>query len=837
MKISVYSKDNFLEDFIVDIEKYSRNNPYKFIYKDYLLFNVFQEDKKNILLAENSSLIFNNNKCKEVVLTEWDKIFYESLSFLFTEFSLDLFFPDNTLDTPFFEDTSFSQGVSSNIPKEIAFSIDFFEEKKEVEEKKEIVERVYSFDDNNQKNNSFSVVSPEKKDNITDLNELEKKEIVEKVYSFDDKNQKDDSLSVLSSEKKDNNTDLNESEKKEIESFFPEFFTDQSNPNDLQKNTSDLDEVKVESVENKEEVFSFQKKESEEEIPNIDQYQNSLNFNDLEKNNKEENFSFENKVPELDVPTFNQDKIYENNKEKSNFNEFELKSTTSDIFSIQNPEEKTSAVNNSFENVKSSTRVDNFFSLYRLKIFGEYAPFDYFVLSKDKISIGRNPICDIVLNDPEVSRKHLELYKTYEGYVVLDLSEGNAILFEGKYTNKVLLSSGVEFSIGSTTFKLEVKSSFLKEEESSLMPLLSDEDIQPIENKKDNKKKFPPVRIALIALVFIFIAQRFMPKKNKNIVEKSTPSEKVQNNDSSKKVTKEEEEFLSANYELAKHYLKEKMLSEAKEKIDSIKSINPTYKKIQSMEIVINDSLRKIQELELKKKLEEEAELIKQTISILAERLKESLNNKDYISVDILVQEILTKDPENLLALEAKDIVANFREEERLKIEKEERLEKEKNFLLEQIAPGKNYMVQGNYYKAILFFENFLLKPISIEDIRIELTTLLDESKEKLYAITMPLIQEGDLAFENRQFKKAYQVYQKILDKDPSLVDIIIKLDQLKVLIDDRIQDRYQKAILSESYGYLEESKQYFAEILDTTPENHVFYKKSEQKLLSYINN
>jgi tetratricopeptide (TPR) repeat protein len=254
------------------------------------------------------------------------------------------------------------------------------------------------------------------------------------------------------------------------------------------------------------------------------------------------------------------------------------------------------------------------------------------------------------------------------------------------------------------------------------------------------------------------------------------------------------------------------------------------------MEIVINDSLRKIQELDLKKKREEEAEIVKQTVSILAERLNESLKNKDYISVDILVQEILTKDPENLLALEAKDIIAEFKEQEREKAEKLELAEKERKYLLDKMAPGRNYMSQGNYYKAIMFFEDFLLKPISVEDIRVEVSGLLDESKEKLYAITMPLIQEADLAFENKQFKKSYETYEKILEKDPSLVDIIIKLGQLKSFIDHRIKDRYQKAILSESYGYLEESKQYFSEILDTTPEKHIFYKKSEQKLLSYIN-
>ena len=75
--------------------------------------------------------------------------------------------------------------------------------------------------------------------------------------------------------------------------------------------------------------------------------------------------------------------------------------------------------------------------------------------------------------------------------------------------------------------------------------------------------------IQIRKLVLIFLAQNFIPKKNKNVADSTVKKGEVQKNSSTKSVSKEEEEFLSANYELVKHYLKERMLSEAKEKIQN----------------------------------------------------------------------------------------------------------------------------------------------------------------------------------------------------------------------------------------------------------------------------
>ena len=55
-----------------------------------------------------------------------------------------------------------------------------------------------------------------------------------------------------------------------------------------------------------------------------------------------------------------------------------------------------------------------------------------FLLITDNITIGRDPMADISLNDPEVSRQHLQLTRTGSGYVLEDLGSTNGTFIDGK---------------------------------------------------------------------------------------------------------------------------------------------------------------------------------------------------------------------------------------------------------------------------------------------------------------------------------------------------------------------------------------------------------------------
>ena len=72
---------------------------------------------------------------------------------------------------------------------------------------------------------------------------------------------------------------------------------------------------------------------------------------------------------------------------------------------------------------------------------------------KDSLSLGREPECDVVLNDPAVSSRHARLLKDRDGWTLADLGSSNGTLVNGAEIQKVNLGTGDLIEIGGTTFK------------------------------------------------------------------------------------------------------------------------------------------------------------------------------------------------------------------------------------------------------------------------------------------------------------------------------------------------------------------------------------------------
>ncbi len=79
------------------------------------------------------------------------------------------------------------------------------------------------------------------------------------------------------------------------------------------------------------------------------------------------------------------------------------------------------------------------------------------VLSGSRVVIGRSREADIVLQDPNISRRHAELRRDEEGWQIVDLGSTNGIKVNGRRVDHQPLSPGDEIKIGVTdlTFELD----------------------------------------------------------------------------------------------------------------------------------------------------------------------------------------------------------------------------------------------------------------------------------------------------------------------------------------------------------------------------------------------
>jgi FHA domain-containing protein len=79
------------------------------------------------------------------------------------------------------------------------------------------------------------------------------------------------------------------------------------------------------------------------------------------------------------------------------------------------------------------------------------------VLSGTRAVLGRSRECDVVLNDPNVSRRHAELRRADSGWEIVDLGSTNGIKVNGRRRDRSQLEPGDRITLGLTdlTFELD----------------------------------------------------------------------------------------------------------------------------------------------------------------------------------------------------------------------------------------------------------------------------------------------------------------------------------------------------------------------------------------------
>jgi hypothetical protein len=71
-------------------------------------------------------------------------------------------------------------------------------------------------------------------------------------------------------------------------------------------------------------------------------------------------------------------------------------------------------------------------------------------LEAERTVIGRSKDCDIQIPDPNVSRRHAEVRRDGDDYVLVDLDSTNGVEVAGKRVKRLDLHDGSRFTIGST---------------------------------------------------------------------------------------------------------------------------------------------------------------------------------------------------------------------------------------------------------------------------------------------------------------------------------------------------------------------------------------------------
>src|SRR5688500_6746739 len=91
------------------------------------------------------------------------------------------------------------------------------------------------------------------------------------------------------------------------------------------------------------------------------------------------------------------------------------------------------------------------------------APKD-FRLREGTCTVGSGSQCDLVIEDPTVSRSHAEFTLVPEGVLVRDLGSRNGVFYVGQRISRAVLSPGTRLLLGAAPLSIELDPAHLDHE-------------------------------------------------------------------------------------------------------------------------------------------------------------------------------------------------------------------------------------------------------------------------------------------------------------------------------------------------------------------------------------
>ena len=79
------------------------------------------------------------------------------------------------------------------------------------------------------------------------------------------------------------------------------------------------------------------------------------------------------------------------------------------------------------------------------------------MLSGDRVVLGRSREADVVLDDPNVSRRHAEMRRDGERWSIADLGSTNGVKVNGRRVERAELDPGDEIVLGTLELRFEVE--------------------------------------------------------------------------------------------------------------------------------------------------------------------------------------------------------------------------------------------------------------------------------------------------------------------------------------------------------------------------------------------
>lgn len=78
-------------------------------------------------------------------------------------------------------------------------------------------------------------------------------------------------------------------------------------------------------------------------------------------------------------------------------------------------------------------------------------------ITQDRVVVGREPTCDVVVNDGSVSRKHATIERRGNGWAIVDQGSANGTFVDSQRVTDIVLRTGQELRFGAMAYRVEIE--------------------------------------------------------------------------------------------------------------------------------------------------------------------------------------------------------------------------------------------------------------------------------------------------------------------------------------------------------------------------------------------
>ena len=482
----------------------------------------------------------------------------------------------------------------------------------------------------------------------------------------------------------------------------------------------------------------------------------------------------------------------------------------------------------------------------------------------DKWICGRDPSCNICIEDRNISREHFEITREGREFFISDLGSSNGTALNGDFIEP---HKPHPFKSGSTVSILEIEIFFdiidpaIKKESMHLpvvqntpltpssqgplppMPvptapnvIMGETMVSPVPAPVSSSRKKRLIILGSLAVLALGGAYyvSFHQDNKKPSAEETTTGE---DNNPFQQLDSAKQEQVQDLYNLAKQLYQMQKYELCVEKLNTLESLVPFYE--QSSELIQAcqngaDNLRAQIEIERRNK---EKEKIVALISANIKECKEKFSSFESVEdVQKCLTPTIENDPENFEVTELISKMEIKLMEKTKRKEQRQALQKSIQRSMSIYNKAKKLKTDGKILQAISAYKSFLKRknPSAVSDtVQTAQQELQDMETELDNKLTTAMTSCENL-INNKKYKSAHQACKTALTVIPDHKPALQYIQTAVKEINKQLKSLYEESVLNESLGQIEIAKKIWREILEKDIPNGEYYKKARSKLDKY---